>query len=64
MYVGAINTLGGVVALSPLLGGIWIDALAARGHASAAYVVMFGCVAALVGCGVWLSFRLPSLKAH
>jgi MFS family permease len=62
MYVGAINTLGGVVALSPVVGGVWIDALAARGQTSVAYVAMFGFVAVLVACGVWLSFRLPPLK--
>ncbi len=63
MYVGAINTLGGVVALSPVVGGVWIDALAARGQTLLAYVVMFGGVAVLVGWGMWLSFRLPPLKS-
>lgn len=63
MYVGSINTMGGFVALSPVIGGVWIDALTARGQAPAAYVVMFAIVAALVSCGVWLSFTLPRLKA-
>lgn len=62
MYVGAINTLGGVVALSPVAGGVWIDALAARGQALVGYVVMFGFVSLLAACGSWLSFRLPPLK--
>lgn len=62
MYVGAINTLGGVVALSPVVGGMWIDALAARGQALVGYAVMFGFVSLLAACGAWLSFRLPPLK--
>ncbi|MDW8352024.1 MAG: hypothetical protein RML99_08945 [Anaerolineae bacterium] len=62
MYIGAINTLSGIVALSPVVGGAWLDALAARGQSAAAYIAMFGFVAALAGGGVWLSFRLPPLR--
>jgi MFS family permease len=64
MYVGAINTIGGVVALSPVIGGMWIDALSARGNAMLAYIVMFTVVLISVGAGVLLSFRLPRLKMH
>lgn len=64
MYVGAINTVGGLVALSPVIGGVWIDALSRQGQAPLAYIVMFGAVAALVGCGMGLSFTLPRLKPH
>jgi len=64
MYVGVINTLGGVVALSPLLGGAWLDALSASGQAPAGYAVMFALVAALAALGTWLSFRLPASRAY
>ncbi len=64
MYVGVINTLGGVVALSPLLGGAWLDALSASGQPLAAYAGMFALVAALAGVGTWLSFRLPASRAY
>jgi MFS family permease len=62
MYVGAINTLGGVVALSPLAGGAWLNALSASGQASAAYASMLAFVAVLAGLGTWLSFRLPASR--
>jgi MFS family permease len=64
MYVGVINTLGGVVALSPLLGGAWLDALSASGQPLVAYAGMFALVAALAGVGTWLSFRLPASRAY
>jgi MFS family permease len=64
MYVGAINTLSGVVALSPVIGGIWIDALTAQGTPLLAYILMFAGVIASVGAGIWLSFRLPRLQIH
>jgi MFS family permease len=64
MYVGVINTLGGVVALSPLLGGAWLDALSASGQAPTGYAVMFALVAALAALGTWLSFRLPASRAY
>jgi hypothetical protein len=59
MYVGAINTLSGVVALTPLLGGAWIDLLSKSGHAQLAYITLFGFVAVCVATGLWLSFHLP-----
>jgi len=61
MYVGAINTLSGVVALSPVIGGVWIDALSARGNAQLAYIMLFVVVLLCVGTGLWLSFKLPKL---
>ena len=64
MYDGVINTLGGVVAHSPLLGGAWLDALSASGQAPAGYAVMFALVAALAALGTWLSFRLPASRAY
>lgn len=63
MYVGAINTLSGVVALTPLLGGIWIDANQARGFDQLGYLTVFAFVCACVSAGLLLSLRLPRLKA-
>lgn len=59
MYVGAINTLGGVVSLTPFLGGLWIDLF---GHASFnvfPYIVLFSFVAAAAAAGLLLSLKLP-----
>jgi len=64
MYVGAINTLSGVVALTPVLAGAWIDALSVRGQPALSYVVLFAVVIASVATGLWLSFRLPNLKIN
>jgi MFS family permease len=62
MYVGAINTLSGVVALSPVLGGIIIDALSAQGMPNLAYGAVFGLVAVSVAAGIWVSLKLPHIK--
>jgi MFS family permease len=59
IYVGILNTLGGVVALTPVLGGLFIDAMAARLPASMPYVLMFGAVAACVGAGTLIGLGLP-----
>jgi MFS family permease len=62
MYVGAINTLSGVVALSPVIGGMLIDAFTARGVPNLAYALVFGLVAVSVAAGIWLSLKLPHIK--
>ncbi|MDW8394677.1 MAG: MFS transporter [Anaerolineae bacterium] len=62
MYVGALNTLGGIVALSPLLGGVWLDGLSATGQGELGYAVMFGGVALIAGTGAWLSLKLPRVS--
>jgi len=62
MYVGAFNTLSGIVAMSPLLAGVWIDGLSARGQPLAAYVVLFMIVIVSVGVGLIVSLKLPKLK--
>ncbi|HEY3289174.1 MAG TPA: MFS transporter [Anaerolineae bacterium] len=56
MYVAIINTLSGLVGLSPVLSGIWLDA--ASGNAGA-YPYLFGVVAAIAGAGAIISFTLP-----
>ena len=63
MYVGAFNTLSGVVAMTPVLAGVWIDALSIRGKPMLAYVALFAVVVLSVGTGLALSLKLPKLKA-
>ena len=63
MYVGVLNTVSGVVALTPVLGGILIQTLQSTGD-STAYTIVFGLAAVSVGLGVLAAFRLPKLPAH
>jgi Na+/melibiose symporter-like transporter len=63
MYVGAINTLSGVVALSPVIGGMMIDAFTARGLPNVAYALVFGLAMMSVAAGIWFSLKLPHIKA-
>ena len=60
MYVGIINTVGGIVSLMPILGGILLEGLLPVG-ASLAYSVVFGIAALLVGLGLILAYRLPKV---
>jgi len=62
LYVGAINTLGGVVSLTPFLGGLWIDLFGHAVFQATPYIVMFSFVAAAAGSGLLLSLRLPHLQ--
>jgi Major Facilitator Superfamily len=59
MYIGAFNTLGGVVSLSPLLGGLFIDSFGVASFVNLPYVLMFSTIAGLAACGLWLSLGLP-----
>ncbi|MCL5999051.1 MAG: MFS transporter [Chloroflexi bacterium] len=63
IYVGVLNTLGGVVALTPVLGGAFIDALSTRSDGSSVgvtpYALMFGVVAVCVCAGALVSLTLP-----
>jgi MFS family permease len=58
IYVGVFNTLGGVVALSPVLGGLFLDGLTAS-LGGGAYVLMFAAVALVVGLGATIGLTLP-----
>ena len=51
-----------VVALTPLIGGIWIDATQARGFSQLGYLSVFAFVSVCVGIGLLLSLRLPRHK--
>jgi hypothetical protein len=59
MYVGAINTIGGLVALTPVIGGAWIDATQARGFSQLGYMSVFAFASVCVAAGLLFSLRLP-----
>ncbi len=58
-YVGLINTVSGVVALSPLLGGIIIDSMSASQQPLPGYAAVFSLVVSSAAVGCWLSLKLP-----
>jgi len=59
IYVGVFNTLGGVVALSPVFGGAFLSAIAATLGEPTGYSLMFGAVALCAGAGMLITFGLP-----
>jgi len=64
VYVGTMNTIGGVVALAPVIGGVVIAELSGFTGGMAAYAVVFATTALLVGLGWWLGLSLPKLTTH
>jgi MFS family permease len=62
LYVGTINTLGGIVSLTPFLGGLWIDLFGHASFVALPYIVLFSLVAASAAAGLVLSLRLPHLQ--
>ena len=59
IHVGVLNTLGGIVALSPVLAGAFLDATSRSGDGLGGYPIMFGAVALCAALGALLSFKLP-----
>lgn len=59
IYVGIMNTLGGLIALTPVVGGLLIELISRAAPSNTAYATVFGLVAALVGVGLVLTLRLP-----
>jgi MFS family permease len=62
MYMGAVNSIGGVAALMPLLGGLLIDGLQRSGAAAVAFPAVFALAGAAAFAGVAISLRLPALS--
>ena len=62
IYVGVFNTLGGLVALSPVLGGAFLDFATRNLSESGGYTLMFGAVALCVAAGTIIGFGLPRLQ--
>ncbi len=59
IYVGVFNTLGGLAAMTPVLGGIFLDRTVSALGSTAAYALMFGAAALCVGVGLLISLTLP-----
>jgi MFS family permease len=59
MYIGVLNSVGGVVSLTPALGGLLIDWLSASSSSVTAYVLLFAIATACVAAGLLVSFKLP-----
>ncbi len=59
IYVGVFNTLGGVVGLTPVLGGAFLDHAVGLLGSTPAYAIMFGLAALCAGTGALLGFTLP-----
>jgi len=64
IYVGIMNTMGGVIALAPLVGGIIIEVVSKVAPTHVAYAVVFGLVAICTGVGFVLSLRLPTRETR
>ncbi|HQX09324.1 MAG TPA: MFS transporter [Thermoflexales bacterium] len=58
-YIAAINTLSGLISLSPFLGGVLIDSLTTVVGSRAAYGITFGGVSAIVMIGAIVALGLP-----
>ena len=59
MYVGVLNSVSGVVSLTPLLGGLLLEWLAGSVTSATAYSVVFVIAAVCVVAGMFISFGLP-----
>jgi MFS family permease len=59
IYVGVFNTLGGIVGLTPVLGGFYLDQTVGTLGNTPAYALMFGVAALCAGVGTLLGFTLP-----
>jgi MFS family permease len=59
MYIGVLNSVGGVVSLTPLLGGLMLDAITAGASSQVAYSIVFGIAVISVVAGLLTTFGLP-----
>ncbi len=60
LYVGAINSVGGVVSVTPFLGGLWIDLFGHDAFRALPYAVLFSVVTASAAIGMLVSLKLPA----
>jgi MFS family permease len=59
MYIGVLNSVGGVVSLTPVLGGLLIDSLSRSASSMTAYSLVFGIALVCVAAGLVVSLGLP-----
>ncbi len=62
MYLGVVNSISGIVTLTPLLGGILLEELTHAVSSGFAYSVIFAIAAMSVLTGLAVSFRLPKVQ--
>jgi MFS family permease len=59
MYVGVLNSVAGVVSLTPVLGGLLLDSLSGATTSMTAYSIVFGIAVLSVLLGLIFSLSLP-----
>jgi MFS family permease len=59
MYIGVLNSVGGVVSLTPVLGGLMLNFLSGVTTSMTAYSVVFGIATVSVLVGLIVSLSLP-----
>ncbi|HEY3342220.1 MAG TPA: MFS transporter, partial [Anaerolineae bacterium] len=59
MYIGVLNSVGGVVSLTPVLGGLLLDFLTGATSSLTAYSIVFGIAGVSVVLGLIVSLSLP-----
>lgn len=59
IYIGTFNTLQGVMALTPPLAGLFINAMSPSLSLNNTYSILFGIVTLVVAVGVFSSHQLP-----
>jgi MFS family permease len=59
MYIGVLNSVGGVVSLTPVLGGLMLNILSGATTSMTAYSVVFGIATVSVLVGLIVSLGLP-----
>jgi MFS family permease len=61
MYIGVLNSTGGVVSLTPVLGGLLIDVVVVSqaGSSELAYSILFGIAMLCVAAGLVVTLGLP-----
>lgn len=62
LYVGALNTLGGLVSITPFLGGLFIDAFGTSTFTSTPYAILFVTVATSAAIGLAISLKLQKVQ--
>ncbi len=64
IYIGTFNTLQGLMALTPPLAGLFINAMAPILSIANTYSILFGVIAALVALGAVISLKLPATHSR
>lgn len=62
IHVGIMNTMGGVLALAPAIGGVIIELVSRVATTNIAYAVVFGIATLCTAIGLLLTLKLPDMK--